>query len=587
MADYPNEAYRSPGRTSLYPDAPQYPRQSAAGLPSIRRTPRYSRNSTAPSWVSQGVLSPGPHSYGGPPSSAGSRPLPVPSSSPPSRGFSDFQPVHPPPSELGPEAGPNSGHNSYPGPPSEPGPREEREWDAEENMTIGQSDYEYVDTGNAQSQVIPEDPYAGPAVTPLYPMDEEEETEKPKSRTRKFVGGFVAGLKRLPEAMVRSNFYDRSATRKGAPGMEQVTGVSHFLPPAYHESDPARPGPSAGRYIPAILTPGAPKSPTQVSYADPQRQSSHASRRTSQPSRRTSIPISYLSNGRRSSRAQTIQSESIAASPRFFSADMPVPAELQPSNDYAKMPSAIRFAPPRDDSFSAHVTRVQHFVRALQDLPWTSDRVALDYIPARSKRAHTGKNKPALSWYTGTNGRLQDVDLLAPAAGSTSHARAMQRAGTVTGTVTPSRSPLGSYMTSPGMVSSPGASSHGQGQHMMSYSYYFSPPQPLYVYPSPMASPQPHQPLPRGDGTGSDTSSSSSAAAAVGVGAMGPPQAVPVYMMMGPPPGLLPAVPPGAHGGHRARSPRPSPIPVIPSRATSPRRTPSQHRSRDGSVRSG
>ena len=82
------------------------------------------------------------------------------------------------------------------------------------------------------------------------------------------------------------------------------------------------------------------------------------------------------------------------------------------ASDYAKMDSPIRFAPP-DDSFSVHVTRVRKFFRELKDLPWTSERVAVDYVPAKSSRAHTGKAKPKGSWYS--INKLQDIDLLAPA----------------------------------------------------------------------------------------------------------------------------------------------------------------------------
>ena len=531
---------RDATRSILYPEAPPYTRQSS-GYPSARRPPRWSRHSNAPSWVSQGVLPPmgGASSPYAVPTSPGSRPLPVPSPAP-SRGMSDFQPVYPSPSELGPEPEPETHHSSYPGPPSEP--REEREYDApEENMTIGPSvnDFDYPDYNGTQQEAIPEDEqYPGPPTDGFAPEIPLEGDRKGKSRARTFVGGFMAGLKKIPGAVVRSPFYDRSATRKGAPGTENpLGGSSHFLP-AYNDPGTTVADPSTFPYISTRVSATQPKSPTDLSNAERSGRSSH-------PSRRASHPLSYGSH-RSSSHANTT-SAIVSPGPRFISADA-VAVEPQPGSDYAKMDSPIRFARP-DDSFSTHITRVHDFFRDLKELPWTSDRVAIDYEPTRSGRAFVGKMKPAGSWYT--SNKHQDIDLLAPASNpprhSALHLRSVDGGTTASirsGTrITPDyRSPIGSYMTSPVTITtSPGASSHGQGQQGMSYSYYFAPPQPLYVYPSPMSTP-----------ITSPSGMSSSPGPSPPEGHH--PQAVPVFMIPGPPPGLL-SSPAPAHTAVRHQSP--------------------------------
>ena len=449
-------------------------------------------------------------------------------------------------------------------------------------MTIGQSmdEYEYVDHAAPQQQSIPEHsqyPYHPPAPRPVEPVVvadpgvSQEPEPLHKSRTRNFVGGFVASLRRLPAAVVWNNFNDRRATRKGAPGADMAgpSGSSHFLP-AYDDPGTTVTDPAMLQYVSGVDPSAAPKSPTEVSPVERSRHSSH-------PSRRMSQPLSHLSH-RSSSRANT----GSLYSPRFVPAD-PVTVDPLPASDYAKMDSPIRFAPP-DTSFSEHISRVQRFFHDVKNLPWTSERVALDYEPSRSHRAHTGKDKAKGSWYAAN--KHQDIDLLAGPLPPSARQAAAFRLRTPDGATDASmrsvsraaaphphdmRTPMGSYMTSPGMVSSPGASSHGMGQHQMSYSYYFAPPQPLYVYPSPMTSPLAQPPL-----GGTDSSSSS--------GMVSPDlrhqQAVPVYMMAGPPPGLLAshAAPPPAHPApERMPSPRvtitPANVPLpqspMPSRSRS------------------
>ena len=556
MSDYNDGQYRD---TSLYPESP-LGRQSNGYT--ARRTPRYSRASNQ-SWVSNGMLSAHP-----PGSSTGSRPLPVPSP-PPSRGPMDFRPSYPAPSEL--EQEPAQGpYPPYPGQPNSE-PRSDREWEEQgevEAMSIGASanedgwagrpDYQgaYEGAPQPQEQALPENTSYAYSMVPDQPEYEPqpEFEPQPKGRAKHFVGGFISGLRRLPKAVAKSHFYDRKATRRGAPGTEMSPGQSHFLP-AYDDPGVTVTNPESVHYVQGVQMPDpTPKSPTEISYANQTRRSSQQRTSASQH------PASQRSSSQ--PRASHALVASIASSPRFRS---PEPVDPLPASDYAKMDSPIRLAPP-DDSFKTHFTRVQNFFHELKNLPWTSDRVALDYVPAASGRAHVGKSKPHGSWYDAVNQRgHQEIDLLAPATvparrgtiqsrseGSASlrSATRMQQDG---------RTPA-SYMTSPGgLMSSPGASSHGQGHQMMSYSYYFAPPQPLYVYQSPMAMPMHH---------GGTESSSSSGASRLPEAQ----QAVPVYMMAGPPPGLIPSPPPVVHASprsHASRATSPQVSIQIPGRPTS------------------
>ncbi|KAH9847589.1 hypothetical protein C2E23DRAFT_871698 [Lenzites betulinus] len=538
MSDYDSGAYKGTPHNSFYPDSSQG-RPPSGYPPSSRRTPRYSRPSNqTTSWVSNGngMLSPPP--FAGPPSTTGSRPLPVPSPTP-SRGMSDsFRPHYPSPSEVGEDP------HSYRSGPADPEPEE---WD------LGQSEegYNYNPYQDEQHQDIPEyesqghghhehqyddqrgsGPEAQPQHDSFYdPISLAPEPEpEPLPKKKTFVGGFVAHLRKLPHAVVKSHLYDRKATRKGAPGTEQMTGPSHYLP-AYDEPGVTVEHPESVHYVEAVGVPTSPRSPSQLSYMDASR------------------PVSGVRSQRHSAQSNP-HSAILVGSPRLRPTPSPVLMSPHPASDYAKMDSPVRFAPP-DDSFSAHLTRVKGFVHELKALPWTSSRVALDYDPTKQPRACTGKAKQGGSWYTGV-GPHQDIDLLGSARPASRRLRSEDGASARIAVAHDGRTPA-SFVTSPGLMTSPGMSSHGQGQQGVSYSYYFAPPQPLYVYQSPMTSPaHNHQP------PLTDSSSSSSRQREA------PAQAVPVYMMAGPPPGLIPTPPPAAHTPGHSHVSRTSPHPPPP-----------------------
>ncbi|KAI0351883.1 hypothetical protein OH77DRAFT_838125 [Trametes cingulata] len=558
MSDYNDSgAYKDTPHNSFYPDPSQAQGRPPSGYPPSstgRRAPRYSR-APAPSWVSNGMLT-SPPPFAGPPSTAGSRPLPVPSPTP-SRGISsDFRPQYPSPSELGEEPQSYQRPQSY-GRQHDP---EADDWEPEtERMTISQSfeeeDYNYG-SGNrqqAESQTVPEyeeqvhrhEPRQDTFYDPIAPPEQP----KPKKKNT-FVGGFVASLRKLPQAVVKSHFYDRKSTRKGAPGTEQPTGPSHYLP-AYDDPGVTVTDPASVHYVEGVTIPPGPRSPSQISYADATRPPSGTQRYSGQ-----SAPHSAMR----------------ANSPRIRTTPpaTPVLVSPHPASDYAKMDSPVRFAPP-DDSFNAHITRVKDFLHELKALPWTSSRVALDYIPTQSSRARVGKAKQAGSWYTGV-GPHQDIDLLGSARPAPRRLRsedggASMRSGARVAIAHDGRTPA-SFVTSPGLMPSPGMSSHGQGQHAVSYSYYFAPPQPLYVYQSPMTAPATNAVIT--DSPESSLSSSRHEAA----------QAVPVYMMAGPPPSLIPTPPPAAHPPAHNQATRASPNPPPPGLPVAPI---ASHHSQSGS----
>ncbi|KAI0628221.1 hypothetical protein C8Q77DRAFT_1162387 [Trametes polyzona] len=558
MSDYDAGAYKDTPHNSFYPDSSSQGRSPSGYPPSSggRRPPRYSRPPNT-SWVSNsngnGMFSPPP--FAGPPSTPGSRPLPVPSPAP-SRAAQDFRPQYPSPSELGEEPPPSSYRRSAVADPAEP-----EEWEPEtERMTIDPSldeEHHYGSYQDAQHHLegAPEyesqghgqrggDQYnryeqqAGQSQPPQesfydpISMAIAEELPRPKKKT--FVGGFVASLRKLPQAVVKSHFYDRKSTRRGAPGTEQPTGPSHYLP-AYDDPGVTVPHPESMHYVEAVGMPTSPRSLSQVSHPDLTRPSSGV---RSQRYSGQSVP----------------HSANRAASPRIRTMPevTPVVVSPHPASDYAKMDSPVRFAPP-DDSFSAHVTRVKDFLHDLKALPWTSSRVALDYIPAQSSRARVGKAKEVRSWYTGVQAH-QEIDLLGSARPAPRRLRSEDGGSARVVIAHDGRTPA-SYLTSPGLMPSPALAPQPPGQHM-AVSYYISPPQPLVLYTPQMAAPPATQPY-SGSHQPPDPATSQQGQEPAG-------QAIPVLMMSRPPPNVIPTPPPVVHAPGHPQSARSSPNPPPP-----------------------
>ncbi|OBZ65312.1 hypothetical protein A0H81_14761 [Grifola frondosa] len=484
---------------------------SYPGSPGLRRAPRYSRASQ-PSWVSNNMQSPNFR----PPSTP--RPLMVSSPPPMIRGASDLYPQLPPPSQ------PDREREYEPEQGFEPEP----EWEGEQE---GEPEAEFM------TVMPPDDEEAGYGYSDLL----SPPAPKNKGRARNFVGGFVTGLRRLPKAMIRS--HDKKLSKKG-PLEPPYAGDSSTQLPRYEPEDPRRTisDPTSVHYVEAVQMPMEQRASAQLSYTE--------QARVSDPpleSPNDQNPVPHSPHDRHGTEATSSQHDEQGP----YS---PVHMDPLPTPDYAKMPQTPAVMR-RDDSLSAHITRVTRFIQELYNLPWVSSRVTLDYHPTESSRARLVKEKPAGSWYTAPN--HQTLDLLASGPGpesirlrdepgSPTQMRARSGVPSLNGAVSATRVPLHRTPASgtTGMFTSPGTSSH-MGPQTMSYSYYFSPPQPLYVYQSPMTTPLSHQ--------GSDT-------------ALNQPQmsqAVPVYMMAGPPPGLMPSPPPPIYPPIHNQHSRASPPPTI------------------------
>ncbi|KAA1467118.1 hypothetical protein DENSPDRAFT_227550 [Dentipellis sp. KUC8613] len=423
-----------------------------------------------------------------------------------------------------------------------------------------------------------------------------EEQQPPQARKRHFVGGFVAGLRRLPRAMVRGFTHDRD--RRG-PQQAEVYGPPYETmahPEAHPDYVPAynAPGravdPQSTHFVEAMDMPEEQPLPQHVrspsrsihslqpgSVAGPDRNTlsphhsihlpshhshrrSHNSHRSSQPRTvRNPDPSETSSSGDTPSEHMPPSQGPIPPPPALnvdhasqehaqpprrqptVTLQSPVLMEPKPAPDYERMASPIHT--PSEASIPSQVARIQRFFKDLRDLPWMSSNIAVDFEPANTSRARRRAQHPSGPWYTP---RRRAVDLLAGGP-STRHLAAAsgQSLPTHANPIQASSATL-APQTSLGHGTAEGAypvpqqpAAYGQGL----YSYPVPPlivsPQQVYLYPpamQPMTSP-PHA---GAEGAPAPNASSESSGQQPQQQQQQPQQqGYPVYMLPAPPPSFV------------------------------------------------
>ncbi|KAI0078060.1 hypothetical protein K474DRAFT_975688 [Panus rudis PR-1116 ss-1] len=190
----------------------------------------------------------------------------------------------------------------------------------------------------------------------------------------------------------------------------------------------------------------------------------------------------------------------------------PAIVDRQDLEGYEKTNTPFPFTNPEDKSLKSYVDRIHRFIVDLMSLPWTDTQVTNDYSPALdSSRGRYRKSDVRVSWYTPRGGKKQTLDRditstsmsgsvvpqimiqTIPPTPTYSGAPSYYTQNPLTLTVSPvtyvpSQVPSSGGLTAvrplrtPGTATSgglpsPGASSHGFGDHSVSYSYHYASPQ--------------------------------------------------------------------------------------------------------------
>lgn len=341
-------------------------------------------------------------------------------------------------------------------------------------------------------------------------------------RTRGFVGGFLAELKKFPGFMVKNNPRGSDIAADGAGPSPRLSYYSSASPSVHGSPLPSQM--SQPPFRPATV-------PIEELYES---EGSESSSRASQ----SQMP--YDEQTRNEHYDGTTAVHEPMYDPAYAPTDpsvmsSPVQVGAAEMTDYEKTQTPYPFTNPEDKTLQSYVDRLHRFLTDVYYLPWVSLQVATEYIPADdSSRGRYRRGEP-VSWYSPKRRKERpEVDLMSspiPYARSTppmiqtipptptlsglytgsqytrsinpSEGRLTLTASQYTYAPTHthrsrSRGPSESGVTafrelrSPGQATtvsgaypSPGASSHGLGHHSMSESFHYaSPPRNLQPYPS-------------------------------------------------------------------------------------------------------
>jgi hypothetical protein len=385
----------------------------------------------------------------------------------------------------------------------------------------------------------------------IYRSDYDDE---PRSQgRRRFVGGFIRGLKKIPRAM-RRGFSPEKREVLTPPGLayHQSPYRSPYIDDAETQEPEAAPpydAPSSeyvesdfrytdGINMPAEFEPSrspsrtpshslrAPRSESQLTYQS----------LTNPPARHVSQHGS-LHHTPRSTPPRTVRNPdppsstegsgtALANSPRLEQYQPGLEPDTSPRTTYlsplapARRPtvtvqsptgSPIYIDPPLSDDYAnmamdspvehspeppepSQLSRIANFFRNLNGLPWVSPNVTVDFDPTDTERAHYAHAQgPGKSWYTG---QLRDLDLLG--GGGLSTRRLTAPSGHSLGPAPGSSATLAPIHGSGSASSSEGPSAHlPAAPTLPSYPYPVHtlalPPHPFYLYPYPAMPPPPQQ----------------------------------------------------------------------------------------------
>ncbi|KAI9513019.1 hypothetical protein F5148DRAFT_1159963 [Russula earlei] len=387
-------------------------------------------------------------------------------------------------------------------------------------------------------------------------FESEYDDEAPSHGRRRFVGGFIRGLRKIPRVVKRGFFPDKREVLT-PPGLAYHQSPPYTLDTQPQEPEEAPPYDALDervdgdfRYMDSINMPAefrssaspsrtpshslrAPRSESQLTYQSltnpparhvSQHGSLHHFQRSSPPRtvRNPDPPSptdeSGTMNGNSPRHSQTLYEtvpETLAVNTRLSPlgptrrpivtvqspTGSPIYIEPQRSDDYVGMDmdeSSEEHAPTSEPPVPSQFARIAKFFRDLNNLPWVSPNVTVDFDPAEAERARQAHTRvPGRSWYTG---HLHDIDLL----GTSSSTRRL----TAPSGHSLARAPGSSATLAPQHGTGSASSSEGASTHLPSAPANASypsvptlalPPQPFYFYPYP-AMPQPPPPPRAQDG---------------------------------------------------------------------------------------
>lgn len=356
----------------------------------------------------------------------------------------------------------------------------------------------------------------------------ERETEgtglTPPRRTKGFVGGFFAELKRIPAFMTKNSPRGPEIAPDGSGPSPRLSYYSSASPSVHGSPLPSQA--TQSQYRPSTVPieelyeseHSDAASQSQLPYDDQYRSEDYEDQNRNENYDGTTAVHDPL--------YEPYPDPSVMSSPQQV--------RIEDLNDYEKTNTPYPFTNPEDKTLASYVDRLHRVLTDIYYLPWMSLQVATEYIPVDDSSRGRYRKGPPVSWYSPRHRKEKpQIDLMAspatfspppmiqtipptptlsglysshyshntrspvpsdarltltasqytyaPTHTQRSHSRAPSESGATA--FRELRSP-GVATTVSGMAPSPGASSHGLGRHSISESFHYASPRNYPAYPS-------------------------------------------------------------------------------------------------------
>ncbi|KAI0786917.1 hypothetical protein C8Q75DRAFT_808000 [Abortiporus biennis] len=232
-----------------------------------------------------------------------------------------------------------------------------------------------------------------------YDASQSPIDEPHRSLARRFVGGFISGLRTIPRAMLKNNPRGAIPSFHSSPGDVGSPQLHRNMSPMPVQMPvpPDDQGVTYSTMHPPSLRPTSEEPSPTFQYHDREEESSSSGQE--RPDIDPRIPHHFSRYD-----MNITQDESELGTPEHIA--------REEVTDYETSRQLYPFTNPADDSWGSYLDRIHRFFTDIVSLPWVTTQISSDYVPAvDSSRGRYRQSESPTSWYSPkTRKRGQDLE---------------------------------------------------------------------------------------------------------------------------------------------------------------------------------